>query len=258
MNVKLSNLHAPNPYFANLEAHSDHRFIETGKNRIIEALAQNNFELKIGSISDILALKKFINLNCRKLTAEQLTEAYLFSSIQYGELVLIYYNKVIVAFHLTCYHFVPHKISAVIYVAVNSMHRGYKLGVLSSYYSSLLAFEKGCEFKNTWIAPDNYPSLVNHINYEGFSGIDFKPSMFLPGQGRIVVSFKLTRLNLLYNRIDMGKLKEFIANPNIEGEFKIINPENENELLEFISSQQFKISACIPTETGNINFLLTK
>ena len=213
------------------------------KQEIVRQLAELGLTLELADPTQLSEIKQLISEGCEPNVNNQLVESDLYRCLLFGYCVIIRRNDKAIAFYILVPYADPARTAYCIFTYAQEQERHQRLPVLASDYANIIAMENGQKLSRTWIAPDNYPSIANHLNHCGFHCDGFSRNLYMKGKPRILVALELTPEHLLRCKVDCSKLSQFIDSYAEGSDFILIDPLDFDHLEEVLREDRFRIVA---------------
>jgi len=228
-------------------------FIKAYKEKIHEEISGYDLSLRTAKLSDIEPVYDFIIARFKKEYIDDVSKYDLFRFIEYGHGLIIenVQSEILGCLFEVGYEKIR-KISYSIRLGIDERIKGKGLGKLLTIYSCLMAMERGSELKIGLIDINNFASLHIHVNQVGWLVDKFYHNLDSLGLS-FEFSLPLTPEALLINRIDPGKVINYLEQ-HIEGvDYLLINPDDIETIKSVYKNCKFKIAAIIGLENKSDN-----
>lgn len=223
-------------------------FAKARKREIEDEIAEKGFHLQLARPAHIAAIKQLIADECNEQVSQQMAESDLYRCVVFGYFVLIKKGEQIVSFQITMPYADSERTAYGIFSLAKKEYEGLKLPVLASRYASLMAMEQGQLVKRTWIAPGNYSSLKNGMNYCGYFCEGFSRELYMPDQPRILFLQYLTPEGIFNNLVENGEVDRFLAEN--QDRYQLIDPLDFDRLEHVLQEDEYTICALAHNDEG--------
>jgi len=220
-------------------------FIHLYKQKIENCIKGCNLNLRLAKEEDVNDAFDFIQDRFKRGFIEEASTYDIFEFIKYGHGIVIYnkQNKIV-----GCLFEEGNKdykkISVSRRLAIDESCRGKHLGELVTFYSCLVAMERGATVKTGLIKFNNFQSHHIHLNNLGW----ILDSFYINIEGRGIffsISIPLNPKSLLANKIDRTKILSYISKRKEGIDYCLINGDDPEMIEEVYKKNNFKIVAIV-------------
>ena len=229
-------------------------FAKAYKENIQAEINSFDLRLRMAELKDIDPVYDFIITCYSKEYLEDVSKYDIFRFIEYGHGLIIENedHQILGCLFEVTYEKEHKKRSNSIRIAIDESLKGKGLGRLLVVYSCLLAMENGSQVKIALISLTNYISIGLSINKLGWL-ID----KYYDNLGSLGLSFEsimpLTPEALLLNRIELDKVRRYIAEHQEGIDYLLIRCDDVETIKSVYQNRLFMITAiiCLEPKTDN-------
>jgi hypothetical protein len=218
-------------------------FIASSKRDIEERISRLGFRLKMATVRDMEGILD-LHERCFPPGAATLENPYVLHRIlNYGYAPAIEgTNGRILGCNICVGYDDPDRTAYGVRITVDPAVAGHNLGAELVNYSCLIGMERGAGIRRGLLAPTNYGSASNFLNYVGYVCESFHPE--LPGFGpRFVVALPLSPGGVMNNRIDLEKARDFVLSHEENRDFLLLDAEDLEGIVRTYRGPDFRIAA---------------
>ncbi len=218
-------------------------FIDSQKREIEDRVAGLGLRLRLARPGDMDGVMD-LHRRCFPPETTSLESAYVLHRIlSYGYAPVIEDAAgVIVGANVCVGYDDPDRTAYGVRITVDRAVAGHNLGAELVNYACLMGMERGSRLRRGLLAPTNYGSASNFLNYVGYVCESFHPE--LPGFGpRFIVALPLTPGGVRNNRIDLDKLDAFVRAREEGLDFRLLDPLDLEEIDRCHRESPFRIAA---------------
>ncbi len=219
-------------------------FSHQWRGRIEETVKSLDLTIRRIENQDTEAIKDFLYRRYPRRQAEEICafDLYRFRKFGHGIALETPEGKVMGTIFEVGYH-TSECTSYTIRLAVSDKLRGNNMGYHIMIYSSLLAMDAGSRIKRGIIQHHNLGSLHINLNKVGWICDSF---VHIDGLGYFFeIVLPLSPRGLVQNRIDFGKLTQFIEHNEAGTDYMLIDPMDTATLQHMYEHTSFKVVALI-------------
>lgn len=220
-------------------------FISLSKEKIENEIKAMGIIFRAATFDDMLPIETFISIRYPEEIADEISAYDLYRFIEFGHgMVLQSPSGNIAGCVFEIGYDTPDKTSYSIRLGVDKSLSGKDLGKLLANYSCLQAMERGSLVKRAILDVDNYTTLNIQLNKIGWLCDGFYKN--LKGLGTcFTICLPLTPDGLVRNKIDSGKLVDFIKENQAGTDYLLIDAEDIQSLTDIYSNTIFKVAAFV-------------
>lgn len=220
-----------------------HDFASYHKKEIEKNIALQGFKLRKATVEDITRLNNFVLSRYPVEIATEVSAYDMYRFITYGYGLLIENaQQEVQACHFEIGYDTPDKTSYSIRLGVDRNLSGRHLGRMLILYTCLLAMERGSMVKRGLLDYDNHVILYVHLNKIGSILNHFYPE--IPSIGTCYKAcLPLSPEGLSTNKIDEGKVLDYIKNYKKGIDFEVVDCDNVDFLASMYDKTDFKAVA---------------
>lgn len=218
----------------------DNVFIDMAKSQIETMIANSSFDFRIANDNDLVQLYQFIKAFARPEEIEEVSTYDIFRFVNYGYGLVVHDEQAqIVGCIFEIGYDNAERASYSIRLVVHPDAKGYDLGRLLTYYTCLLAMQRGSRIKKGIIDWDNYISIHILVNKIGWILHDF--IVDLPGIGTCYKTMlPLTKEGLLRNRIAPEGVTQFLNEAKMGTDYRLVKTTDIPTIEKLYRTTSFK------------------
>lgn len=219
-------------------------FSQQWRNRIEQTVQSMDLTIRRIQNQDTPAIKEFLYKRYPRRQAEEVCAFDLYRFRKFGHgIVLESPNQEVHGTIFEVGYHTPEHTSYTIRLAISDEIRGHNMGYHVMIYSSLLAMDAGSKIKRGIIQHHNLSSLHINLNKVGWICDNF---VEVEGLGHFFeIVLPLSPRGLVQNRIDFGKVAQFITAKAAGTDYRMIDPMDVPQLKEMYQETDFKVVALI-------------